>query len=146
MKKLANDVMFGIAKEYYKMLGKASWATAAFIGEDILEEFEKDLGLEITGEDPQSILTEIDRILVDEYGLASEMELKIDGNIIELDAINCFYHKCTEDLNKEGIPPVTCVPLAIVSAAVRKRLKLKGHFKELKQKGDRCQIFYEILE
>ena len=70
--RLFNNLIFGFAKGLYDLFGDSAMATVDTIGEDILEEMEHELGLEIHGENPETILTEIERLLVDEYGLVTK--------------------------------------------------------------------------
>ena len=73
--RLYNDIIFGFGKGLWDLFGDSAMATADAIGEDILEEMEHELGLEIQGENAEDILTEIERLLVDEYGLVKNASL-----------------------------------------------------------------------
>ena len=128
--RLFNDLIFGFAKGLYELFGDSALATVDTIGEDILEEMEQDLGLEIQGESPQIILTEIERLLMDEYGLVKNARLEIDPESKEIHMIceGCLLTRATESLDEQGIPPYTCVPMTMASAALHKRLGAKSRF------------------
>lgn len=145
--RLCNDIMFGFGKGLYDLFGETALATVETIGEDILEDMEHELGLEIHGEDPETILTEIERLMVDEYGLCKKATLKIEGNEIDLFCEQCKFWKATAALKEAGVPPYTCVPMMMASAALHKRLGRKCRFKEIRQDMDKriCDIDIELV-
>ena len=146
--RLFNDLVFGFAKGLYDLFGDSALATVDTIGEDILEEMEHELALEIHGENPQDILTEIERLLIDEYGLVKHAKLVIEGDEIDMICEGCLLWKCTKDLTAEGIPPYTCVPMMMASAALHKRLGRKARFVGLEQDMDKrlCDIDFHMLD
>jgi len=145
--RLFNDVIFGFAKGLYDLFEDSALAAVDTLGEDILEEMEHELGLEIHGEDPQDILTEIGRLLVDEYGLCKSARLVIEGGEIDAYVEGCLLWKATKDLREAGIPPYTCVPMMMAMAALRKRLGQKAKFVAIKQDDDKrlCDIDFHLL-
>lgn len=148
MVKLFNTIIFGFAKGLYDLFGDAALATADTIGEDIVEEMEHELGLEIHGEDPQAILTEIERLLLDEYGLAKSLRIEIKDHEIDLFCEGCAMWHATKELKAAGVPPYTCVPMTIAAAALRKRLGRKARFTGIQQDFDKqtCEINFYLLE
>jgi hypothetical protein len=146
--KLFNDIIFGFAHGLYDLFGESALATVDSIGEDILEDMEHELGLEIAGEDPKGILTEIERLMVDEYGLCKSAELSIEDHEIDLICEGCLLWKATKDLQEEDIPPYTCVPMMMASAALHKRLGKKGKFVSIEQDMDKriCDIDFHLVE
>jgi len=146
--RLFNDLIFGFAKGLYELFGDSALATVDTIGEDILEDMEHELGLEIAGEDPKDILTEIERLMVDEYGLCKSAELVMDDGEIDLICEGCLMWKATRDLQEEGIPPYTCVPMMMASAALHKRLGKKAKFVGIEQDMDKrlCDIDFKLME
>ncbi|MBN1260243.1 MAG: hypothetical protein JXB35_06140 [Anaerolineae bacterium] len=147
--RLFNDIIFGFAKGLYDLFGDSALATVDTIGEDILEEMEHELGLEIHGEDPQDILTEIERLLVDEYGLCTKATLQMHPETHEIDMIceNCLLTKATRDLTEAGVPPYTCVPMMMASAALHKRLGRKAKLVKVEQdiENRTCDVDFKLL-
>jgi len=146
--KLFNTIVFGFARGLYDLFGDTALATADAIGEGLIGEMERELGLEIQGEDPQAILTEIERLLIDEYGLAKSLHIEIKGNEINLVCEGCAMWQATLGLKAAGIPPYTCVPMTIASSALRKRLGRKARFDQLVQDMDKqiCNIDFHLLD
>lgn len=144
--KLCNDILFGFAKGMYDLFGDSALATVVEIGEDIIEEMEHELGLEIHGEDPQAILTELERILIDEYDMARHASIKVKDHEVELYMEGCMFWHATQELRKEGIPPYTCVPMMIAEAALHKRLGKKAHFNGITQDTEKriCDIDFKL--
>ncbi|MBN1179074.1 MAG: hypothetical protein JXD18_07680 [Anaerolineae bacterium] len=145
--RLFNNLVFGFAKGMYDLFGDAALATVDTIGEDVLEEMEHSLGLEVQGENPQNILTEIERLLIDEYGMAKGARLAISGDTINLMCEGCLLWQATQDLQAAAVPPYTCVPMMMASAALRKRLGQKAKFVSISQDmGNRvCDIEFRML-
>jgi len=131
MVKLFNTVIAGMAKGLYDLFGPAAIGIVGPIGEEILEEMEQELGLEIHGEDPESILTEIERLLVDEYGLMKDCKIELNPTTHEVDilVIEPVLWHAIEELESAGIPPLACVVMIVAEAALRKRLHRKSKFK-----------------
>lgn len=147
MMRLCNDIVFGFGKGLYDLFGDSALATVETIGEDILEDMEHELGLEIHGEDPQAILTEIERLIIDEYGLVQSAELKVEDREINLTCHRCQFWPATKNLSEAGVPPYTCVPMMMATAALRKRLDKKARFLGIEQTDDTrtCRISIELL-
>jgi hypothetical protein len=147
--RLFNDLVFGFGKGLYDLFGDSALATVDTIGDDILEEMEHELGLEIAGENPEDILTEIERLMVDEYGLVKSARLELNGETheIAMTCEGCLFTKATKDLTEAGVPPYTCVPMMMASAALRTRLGKKAKFLGFKQDVEKriCQIDFRML-
>jgi len=142
-----NDIIFGFAKGLYDLFGESALATVDTIGEDILEDMEHELGLEIHGENPQDILAEIERLLVDEYGFCKGARLVINGDEIDMFVEGCMLWNATKQLREAGIPPYTCVPIMMASAALHKRLGRKAKFVKIEQDNAKfaCDIDFHLL-
>lgn len=148
--RLFNDLIFGFAKGLYDLFDDSAVAIAGTIGEDILEEMEHELGLEIAGEGPKEILTEIERLLVDEYGLLKDAKLIINEETHHIDMVctGCLLWKATSDLGEAGIPPYTCVPMMMATAALGKRLGKRARFISIEQDEGKhtCDVDFEMLD
>ncbi len=142
--RLFNDIVAGFAKGLYELFDDSALAMADTIGTELLVEMEDELGLEISGEDPQEILTEVERLLVDEYGMSKDASMTIEGDIINMKIEGCQMWKATEKLIKAGVPPFTCVPMMMASASLRKRLGKKSKFEGITQDTDQhiCNITF----
>jgi hypothetical protein len=143
-----NDIVFGFAKGLYDLFGESALATVDTIGEDILEDMEHELGLEIQGENPEDILTEIERLMVDEYGMCKSARLEIEDHEIDMFCEGCLMWRATAALQEEGIPPYTCVPMMMASAALHKRLGRKARFVSIEQDTEKhiCDIDFHLME
>lgn len=131
MIRLFNTIIAGMARGLYDLFGDAAIGVISPVGEEILEEMEHELGLEIHGEDPENILTEIERLLIDEYGLMKDCKIKINPATHEIDLFvqeSVLWH-AVEELVDAGLPPLSCVEMMIAEAALRKRLGRKAQFK-----------------
>jgi len=145
--KLFNDVVFGFGKGLYDMFGDSALATVDAIGEDIIEEMEHEMGFEIHGEDSQAILTELGRVLVDEYGLAKSMQFKIEEHEIDIIATGCELWHATQDIVASGAPPFHCVPMMMAEAALHKRLGKRAHFVGIQFDKEKhvCDIDFHMM-
>lgn len=145
--RLCNDILFGFAKGMYDLFGESALATVDEIGEDIIEDMEHELGLEIHGENPQEILTELERLLMDEYGMCRHANLKVEEHEVDVYVEGCMFWQATADLKANGIPPYTCVPMMIAEAALHKRLGKKAHFVGITQDMEKkvCDIDFHLI-
>ncbi len=146
--KLFNDVVFGFGKGLYDLFGDSAMATVDTIGEDIIEEMEHELGLEIHGEDPQEILIELERLLIDEYGLFKSATIKIADHEVDLICEGCVLWHATQDMLATGAPPFHCVPMMIAEAALHKRLGKRAKFVGLTQDKDKriCDLDFHLMD
>ncbi len=146
--RLFNNIIYGFASGLYELFGDTALATMDDIGKGVLEDMENELGLEIAGEDPEDILTEIERLLLDEYGLVDAVEFKKEGQSVELTCQGCLLWKATESLQKDDIPPYTCAPMMMASTALKKRLGVRRRFVSLNQELDDrvCHVTFELVE
>jgi len=144
--KLCNDILFGFAKGMYDLFGESALATVDEIGDDIIGEMEHELGLEIHGEDPQAILTELGRLLMDEYGMYQQGKIQISDHQIDVVIERCMFWSATKDLSEAGVPPYTCVPMMMAAAALRKRLGKKARFMGIQQDLEKrtCDIDFHL--
>ena len=142
--RIFNDIIAAFAKGLYELFDDSALAMADTIGTELLVEMEQELGLEIAGEDPQEILTEVERLLVDEYGMSKDASMTIDGDKIDMKIEKCIMWKATEDLLKNDVPPFTCVPMMMASASLHKRLGKKSKFEGINQDTDNriCHITF----
>jgi len=145
--KLFNDIVFGFGKGLYDLFGDSAMAAVDTIGEDIIEDMEHEMGLEIHGENPQDILTELERVLVDEYGLAKNITMKISEHEVDLYCEGCELWHATKDILASGAPPFHCVPMMIAEAALHKRLGKKAHFVGITQDDAKkiCDIDFHMI-
>ncbi len=99
---LANMALLSVAAGVWDVLGrKGVNALSGPMGDEILKVMEREMGLEIAGEDPETVLMEISRIFVDEYGFASDIEVKIeDEKHFHLNVKNCVNRAFTDKLRE----------------------------------------------
>ena len=143
--KLFNEVIFGLAKGMWELFGEGAYATATEVGEEIIEEMEHDMGLEIHGENPQDILTELERIYVDELGGSKLAAIKIKDDRIDVLIEDCILLHACRDLQKEGIRPFTCIPMMLAAGALRERLGLKERVDNIVIEGNKCDIDFIMM-
>lgn len=145
-----NLIIAGLAKGLYDLFGDSTKGIVGPIGEELIEEMEHQMGLEIHGENPQEILTELERLLVDEYGLMKHADLNINDTTHEVDIIcqGCLLWEATADLRAAGMPPYHCVPMMIAEAALRKRLGKHAKFVGITQNMEKreCDIDFHLIE
>ena len=145
---LFNTLIFGYSKGLYDLFGDSALATVDSIGESILAEMEHELGLEIQGVNAQDILTEIERLLLDEYGICKKARISIDGNEVGVTVEGCMLWKTTLALRDAGVPPYGCVPMVMASTALRKRLGQKAKFLsiEIDEAKQQCCIGLRLMQ
>ena len=120
-----NLLMYGLIKGLWDLFGESSFATVTAIGDQVLGMLEKESGLEIHGENPKDIITEISRLLVDEVGAIGAAQVTMKGDKVSIACTRCFLRHATVNLEAAGVQPFACVPMTLSAAAMRKRLGTK---------------------
>jgi hypothetical protein len=126
--RLSNMALLSLASGAWDTLGESAFAFSGPMGTHVLEVMEKEMGLEIAGEDVQDIMMEISRIFVDEFGFASDIEvLELGPEHYQLKVRNCVNRNFTDKLMAAGVEkPFICPILNACNAAMR-RMGYKYH-------------------
>ena len=140
-------IIYGLEKGLWDLFGEAALATTNTVGEGMLTILEKTMGLEIGGEDPQDILTEIGRIFVDEYGIATDFDITKEGDTVSFCVQKCVLMKVEADLIAAGIKPFVCPYLNIAAAAMRQRMNMKTRISKFEPNPEThvCNLRFEML-
>ena len=140
-------IIYGMEKGLWDLLGESALAMSATVGEGMLEIMEKSMGLEITGEEPQDILTEIGRIFVDEIGIAVKFDITTTEDKVDFVVEKCVLLNVEKDLVAAGVKPFMCPYLNIAAAAMRQRLGLKTRIEDIAvdQAAHRCKMCFGMV-
>ena len=140
-------IIYGLEKGLWDLFGESALATTNTVGEGMLQILEKTMGLEITGEDPQDILTEIGRLFVDEFGIAARFDIDKTGDNVDFHIEKCVLLRVEGDLIEVGIKPFVCPYLNIAAAALRQRLggKTKINRFDIDTETHRCELQFQMM-
>jgi hypothetical protein len=140
-------IIYGLEKGLWDLFGETALATTNTIGNGMLEILEKSMGLEIAGEDPQDVLTEIGRIFVDEFGIATDFDIIKNDDNIDFEVKNCVLMNVEKDLISDGIKPFVCPYLNIAAAAMRKRMETKTRISkiEVNTEAHTCNLQFQMI-
>jgi hypothetical protein len=109
----------GLAKALHELFGEAAFATMATVGKDILEIMEKEQGLEIAGQTPKDVITEIGRVFSDEMGFIESFQVTEEGKNVVLTLSKCQGWDLTQEILKTGVDvPFTCPIMNVGQAAL----------------------------
>jgi hypothetical protein len=144
--KVFNVAMYGMIQGLWDLFGESSFATINSIGNQVLVMLERETGLEIEGEEPEHILQEVTRLLVDEVGAMRAGDVELDGDTVSIACQECFLREATGWLAEDGIQPFACVPMNISAAAMRKRLGKSHHVlgRDWDPDTQTCTIRFEL--
>lgn len=119
MLRMMTMMISGMAKTLYDLFGETAYATMGEVGKDILAIMEKEMGLEIAGEDPKVLLMEIGRIFTDEIGFIASYKVEEDGNALKLIVDRCQGWPLTQKIMEAGVDtPFTCPIMNVGQAAL----------------------------
>ena len=140
-------IIYGLEKGLWDLFGESALATTNVIGKGMLELLEKSMGLEIAGETPQDMLTEIGRLFVDEFAIATRFDTKETGDDIDFIIEGCVLLNVEKDLIAQGIKPFVCPYLNISAAAMRQRLGLRTKIRkfDIDVENHRCHLQFEMV-
>lgn len=146
MLRLTRLSLFGLTTGVWDLLGEGSFGLSHEIGDEILPVLEKEMGLEIAGEDPEDILHEFGRIMVDEFGFANEVEVSGDGNMITMKVRGCKNVHFAESLAEAGVTHPFICPFMNVSDALFDRMGVKAMSEvEMWPEGNGSIITFELI-
>ncbi len=123
--RLTNLALLSLASSTWDTLGETSFAFSSQMGEHILEVMEKEMGLEIAGEDPQDVMTEIGRIFVDEFGFCSDIDVEADNGGYAVKVKQCVNRKFTDQLLQAGVEKPFICPIMNACQAALRRMNFK---------------------
>jgi hypothetical protein len=119
----------GLALGIYEMFEDSSYALMGTVGKDILELMQKEMGLEIEGEDPGDVLNELLRIWVDEIGWFEDASVKPEKDGWIITGNHCKGWNLTQKILSTGVKePFTC-PVMNTMHAVLEKMGIKTHMK-----------------
>jgi hypothetical protein len=101
--RMMSMMIAGMAKSLYELFGDTAFATMTEVGKELLEIMENEMGLEIAGENPKDVLTEIGRIFTDEYGFIASFKVEGDDNELSLIVDKCQGWNLTQRVLKTGV-------------------------------------------
>ncbi len=126
--RLANLALLSLAAGSWDILGKGVNAFSGPMGDEILKVMEKEMGLEVAGEDPETVMTEISRIFVDEYGFATDISVEVkDDEHFQLKVRNCVNRNFTDKLMAAGVEKPFICPIMNACRSALKRMGYKVH-------------------
>jgi hypothetical protein len=143
--KMHQMIITGMALGIWDLIGETAKAISPRIGEQLLTIAEKEAGLEIAGESPDHILTEVGRLFVDEIGGASAAELEVNGNELSLKLRDTPGRELLRPLVAAGVEPffepVMCIGVAAL-ARLGKRARVSM---EAWEEGKGGIIHFELV-
>lgn len=111
----------GLAKGIYDLFDDSAYALMKTVGIDLLEIMQKEMGLEIHGENPSDVLNELLRIWVDEIGFFNDAAVKEIENGWEIEGHQCKGWNLTQKILATGVKePFTCPVMNTLHAALDK--------------------------
>ncbi len=148
--RLYNDILAGFAKGLYDLFEDAALAIMKEIGAKVLAQMEDELALEIQGESPQDILDEIARLLVDEYGLMTEINITFDdeSHHLGIHCQDCSFWQLCSSLKSDNIEPYVCVPMMMSTSSLHQRLGQRAKFGgiTLTESNRTCAIDFQMID
>ena len=117
--RLMTLMIAGMAKALYDLFGETAFATMTEVGKTTLAIMEQEMGLEVDGEAPKDVLTEIGRIFTDEMGFIESFSTTEEGNVLTLTVNQCQGWNLTQSILKTGVEiPFTCPIMNVCQAAL----------------------------
>ncbi|HHJ06054.1 MAG TPA: hypothetical protein ENK24_00985 [Anaerolineae bacterium] len=93
----------------------------------ILEVMEKEMGLEIAGESPADVMMEVNRVFVDEFGFASDIDIEQKGDdTYEVKVRNCINRRFTDKLMEASVEKSFVCPIMNACQSAMRRMDFKA--------------------
>ncbi len=131
----------------WDLLGKGALSTTYIVGDNLLKHIQKEMGLEVEGEEISDVLNELARIFIDEMGVARTFTIKQDGTEVLMEVEGCVFKKLIAiPLKERGVEPIGCPYLNIALAACRKNLQKKVRYSGGDIDTDKCVLRFSVIE
>lgn len=114
-------IIQGLTKGLYDLFGESSYAVMHSVGDELLNVMQKEMGLELGGENGVAVAQEIIRLFVDEFGIAEKIDLDHQGNVINLVVHGHRGYNTFKRLKDLGINEPFVEPIMNVGAAALKK-------------------------
>jgi hypothetical protein len=118
-------VVVAMTTGIWDMVEESSVTLSPLIGASLLSLLEKNAGLEIAGEKPEHMLVELGRILVDEFGYATEAKVEGSDKSYKLTLVNAVGLPEFKALETKGITKAFSNPVYCTGVAAMARLGYK---------------------
>lgn len=139
-------MLLGMTVGIWDMVEESATSLSPVIGENILGEIEKQLGLEIAGEKPEDILVELGRIFVDELGVASEIKVERTDKAIRITLLNAMGMAEFTILQEHGVEKLFSHPFLCTGLVALARLGVKARGTVELDKAAKSQtVTFELL-
>jgi hypothetical protein len=125
--RLTNMALLSLASSTWDTLGESAFAFSGPMGNHVLEIMEKEMGLEIAGENPENVMTEISRIFVDEFGFCADIDVDTDGDTYTVKVKQCINRAFTDKLMAAGVEKPFICPIMNACQAALRRMGYKMH-------------------
>jgi hypothetical protein len=119
--RLTNMALLSLASSTWDTLGESAFAFSGPMGDHVLAVMEKEMGLEIAGENPEDVMTEIGRIFVDEFGFCGDIDVETNNDTYTIKVKQCVNRAFTDKLMAVGVEkPFICPIMNACQAALRR--------------------------
>jgi len=118
----------GMALGIWEMVEESATSLSPMIGKQVLEMAEKQLGLEVAGEKPEDVLTELARIFIDEFGYAVDSKVERADKTISISFKNAVGTSEFNLLKQAGAEKLFCHPYMCAGLAVLSRMGIKARW------------------
>lgn len=143
--RLMSMTLGGMAAGIWDMVEESSVAMGPSMGEQILQVMEKEMGLELGGENAGEVLHEMGRLFVDEFGFAQEVDIEEGPEGATMLVHNCLLLSVASRLKASGVDPFICPYRNVVAAAAK-----RGHIKmratvDVEPENRKCLIGFRAV-
>lgn len=142
--RLMGMTMRGVALGIWDIVGETASSLGPSIGEQTLAVMEKEMGLEVAGEKPEDVLTEIGRLFTDEFGFCESVKIEPGNDSVTMTVDKCKMATLTGKLIDDGVDPFIC-PYRNTGVAALKRLGKNARASVKFEKGKGSVITFEMV-
>lgn len=136
----------GMTLGIWEMVEELATSLTPLIGDALVLEIEKQLGLEIAGEKPADLFVELGRIFVDEYGFGSEVKVVSADKTIHVTFKNAAGTPEFAGLKQHGVEKLFSHPFLCTGIAALAKMGIKAHGNVEVDIVDNTQIItFELL-
>jgi hypothetical protein len=140
--------IYGLALGMWELFGESSFATCPTIGEILMMDLASQSGIDIDGQSPEHILSEVTRLLIQDGGLFTSAKGTVDGNKLVFSCQNCSYSEGTASLEEMGVQPFYCPAYNIIVTAMNLGRGTRSQFvsRKWEESSQTCTMELKLIE
>ena len=134
-----NLMLFRLLEILYDSKGKGARFRTCILGKEDMVNHYQDRGLQFSSGSWEEN-RERCRNFLKELGIIEDLSFDIEKNEAEIKVHSCIHYPMEVMLNKEEVPPYTCIPANLLAYGIEKGIRQQTEISKIETDKDICKI------